>query len=54
MARVAGFKASFGQLMLAPKGTPPAVVTALNEALGVTLIQPETHRDAGDGFAAHT
>ena len=38
-AGVTGFEASFGQLLLAPKGTPPAVVTALNEAFGAALAQ---------------
>ncbi len=40
-AGVAGFEASFGQLLLAPKGTPPAVVAALNETFGAALAQPD-------------
>ena len=40
-AGIAGFEASFGQLLLAPKGTPPTVVTALNETFGAALSQPE-------------
>lgn len=40
-AGVAGFEASFGQVLMAPKGTPPAVVAALNEAFGAALAQPE-------------
>lgn len=40
-AGIAGFEASFGQLLLAPKGTPPEVVAALNEAFGAALVQPE-------------
>lgn len=40
-AGIAGFEASFGQLLLAPKGTPPAVVEALNEAFGAALMQTE-------------
>jgi tripartite-type tricarboxylate transporter receptor subunit TctC len=40
-AGVAGYEATFGQLLLAPKGTPPAVVTALNEAFGAVLAQPD-------------
>jgi tripartite-type tricarboxylate transporter receptor subunit TctC len=40
-AGVAGYEASFGQLLLVPKGTPPAVVAALNEAFGAALSQPE-------------
>jgi tripartite-type tricarboxylate transporter receptor subunit TctC len=40
-AGVAGFEASFGDLLLAPKGTPPAVVGALNEAFGAVLTQPD-------------
>ncbi len=41
-AGVAGFEATFGQLLLAPKGTPPAVVVTLNEAFGTVLAQAET------------
>lgn len=40
-AGIAGFEASFGQLLLAPKGTPPAVVTALNETFGAALAQAD-------------
>ena len=40
-AGVAGFEASFGQLLLAPKGTPPAVVAALNQAFGSALAQAD-------------
>ncbi|MEQ1685181.1 MAG: tripartite tricarboxylate transporter substrate-binding protein [Burkholderiaceae bacterium] len=40
-AGITGYEASFGQLLLAPKGTPPAVVTALNEAFGAVLAQPD-------------
>jgi tripartite-type tricarboxylate transporter receptor subunit TctC len=40
-AGVAGFEASFGQVLMAPRGTPPAVVAALNDAFGAALTQPE-------------
>lgn len=40
-AGIAGFEASFGQLLMAPKGTPPAVVAALNEVFGAALVQPD-------------
>ena len=40
-AGIAGFEASFGQLLLAPKGTPLAVVTALNEAFSAALGHPD-------------
>jgi tripartite-type tricarboxylate transporter receptor subunit TctC len=40
-AGIAGFEAAFGQLLLAPKGTPPAVVAALNEAFGAVLSQAD-------------
>ena len=40
-AGVAGFEAAFGQLLLAPKGTPPAVVAALNEAFSAVLAQAD-------------
>lgn len=40
-AGVAGFEASFGQLLLAPRGTPPAVVAALNESFSAALSRPE-------------
>jgi len=40
-AGIAGFEASFGQVLLAPRGTPPSVVAALNEAFGTALAQPE-------------
>ena len=40
-AGIAGYEAAFGQLLLALKGTPPAVVAALNEAFAAALAQPE-------------
>jgi tripartite-type tricarboxylate transporter receptor subunit TctC len=40
-AGITGYEASFGQVLLAPKGTPPAVVAALNEAFGAVLAQPD-------------
>ncbi len=40
-AGITGFEASFGQLLLAPKGTPPAVVDTLNEVFAAALGQAE-------------
>jgi tripartite-type tricarboxylate transporter receptor subunit TctC len=40
-AGIAGYAAAFGQGLLAPKGTPPAVVATLNEALGAVLVQAD-------------
>jgi tripartite-type tricarboxylate transporter receptor subunit TctC len=40
-AGIAGYEAAFGQVLLAPRGTPPAVVAALNEAFGAVLAQPD-------------
>jgi tripartite-type tricarboxylate transporter receptor subunit TctC len=40
-AGVVGYEAAFGELLLAPKGTPPAVVVALNEAFGAVLAQAD-------------
>jgi tripartite-type tricarboxylate transporter receptor subunit TctC len=40
-AGVAGYEASFGQLLLAPKGTPPAVIAVLNEAFAAALSQAD-------------
>ena len=40
-AGIDGFEASFGQLLLAPRGTPPAVVVALNQTFSAALAQPE-------------
>ncbi len=45
---IAGYEATFGDLLLAPKGTPPQVLAALNEAIGAVLVQP----DARDKFPA--
>jgi tripartite-type tricarboxylate transporter receptor subunit TctC len=39
---IEGFEASFGDVLMAPKGTPPAVIATLNEAFGAVLAQPET------------
>lgn len=41
-AGIAGYEATFGDLLLAPKGTPPQILAALNEAIGTALAQPET------------
>ncbi len=41
VAGLAGFEASFGQLLLAPKGTPLAVVATLNEAFAAALAQAD-------------
>lgn len=40
-AGITGYEASFGQVLLAPKGTPPAIVAALNEAFGAVLAQAD-------------
>jgi tripartite-type tricarboxylate transporter receptor subunit TctC len=40
-AGIAGYEAAFGDLLLAPKGTPSHVVATLNEAIGAVLAQPE-------------
>ncbi len=40
-AGVSGFEASFGQILMAPRGTPAAVVTALNETFNAALSQPD-------------
>lgn len=40
-AGITGYEATFGDLLLAPKGTPPSVVATLNEAIGAALAQPE-------------
>ncbi len=49
----AGFEASFGQLPLAPKGIPPAVVAALNETFSAALARADAREDAGDGPGVH-
>lgn len=40
-AGLPGYEAAFGELLLAPKGTPDAVVVKLNEVIGKILMQPE-------------
>lgn len=40
-AGITGFEASFGQVLLAPRGTPPSVLAALNQAFNAALAQPE-------------
>jgi tripartite-type tricarboxylate transporter receptor subunit TctC len=40
-AGIAGFEAAFGQVLMAPKGTPAAVVAALNQAFAAALMQPD-------------
>jgi tripartite-type tricarboxylate transporter receptor subunit TctC len=40
-AGVSGYEAAFGEMLLAPKGTPPAVVARLNEVASSILQQPE-------------
>ncbi len=40
-AGIAGYEASFGQLLLAPKGTPPAVIALLNESFAAALSQAD-------------
>lgn len=56
-AGVAGYEATFGDVLLAPRDTPPAVLAALNETIGAALSQPDV-RDrlvaAGVEFVANT
>ncbi len=40
-AGVPGFEASFGQVLMAPRGTPASVVAALNETFSATLSQAD-------------
>ena len=40
-AGVLGYEASFGEVLLMPKGTPEATVKYLNETIGKILAQPE-------------
>ena len=40
-AGIAGFEATFGDLLLAPRDTPPAVLAALNETIGAALAQSD-------------
>jgi len=40
-AGVTGYEAAFGEMLLAPKGTPAAVVVRLNEVASAILQQPE-------------
>ena len=40
-AGVPGYEASFGEMLLVPKGTPDAVVKRLNETIGKILQLPE-------------
>ena len=40
-AGIAGYEATFGDVLLAPRGTPPAVIAALNETIGAALSQPD-------------
>ncbi len=40
-AGIAGYEATFGDLLLAPRDTPPAVLAALNETIGTALSQPD-------------
>ena len=44
-AGVPGFEATFGQLLLAPKSTPPAVVAALNGAFSAALAQADVRNE---------
>jgi tripartite-type tricarboxylate transporter receptor subunit TctC len=56
-AGIAGFEATFGDVLLAPKETPPAVLAALNEAIGAVLSQPDVRNKliaAGVEFVANT
>ena len=40
-AGVPGYEASFGEVLVMPKGTPAATVKYLNEMIGKILAQPE-------------
>jgi tripartite-type tricarboxylate transporter receptor subunit TctC len=54
---IAGYEATFGDLLLAPKGTPPQVLAALNEAIGAVLAQPDAREKflaAGLDFVPNT
>lgn len=42
---IASFEASFGQLLLAPRGTSPAVVAALNPIFSAARAQPDVRAD---------
>lgn len=56
-AGVTGYEAAFGQLLMAPRGTPAAVLSALNEVVTAALSQPEaraTMAALGLEFAPNT
>jgi tripartite-type tricarboxylate transporter receptor subunit TctC len=56
-AGIAGYEATFGDLLLAPRDTPPAVLAALNETIGTVLSQPDVRNKliaAGVEFVANT
>ena len=56
-AGIAGYEATFGDLLLAPRDTPPAVLSALNAAIGAALSQPDARGKliaAGVEFVANT
>ena len=40
-AGVPGYEASFGEMLLMPKGTPDAIIKTLNEVFSKILSQPE-------------
>lgn len=56
-AGVTGYEATFGDVLLAPRDTPPAVIAALNETIGAVLARPEMREKlvaAGVEFVANT
>lgn len=56
-AGILGYEATFGDLLLAPKGTPHHIVSALNEAFGAALAQPDAREKllaAGVEFVPNT
>jgi tripartite-type tricarboxylate transporter receptor subunit TctC len=56
-AGIEGFEAAFGDMLLAPKGTPPEVLAALNEVISAALAQPSAQvelRASGLEFVPNT
>jgi tripartite-type tricarboxylate transporter receptor subunit TctC len=56
-AGIAGFEAAFGDMLLAPKGTPPEILAALNEVFSTALAQPRAQdelRASGLEFVPNT
>jgi tripartite-type tricarboxylate transporter receptor subunit TctC len=56
-AGIAGYEATFGDVLLAPKGTPPEILAALNEVFSTALSQSgaqEELRASGLEFVSNT